>query len=63
MSNLVEVVERQAEIISLQSATINELFQLLAQHMSADELDRLPCMERLNGAAALTDGISPGGRC
>lgn len=53
MSNLVEIVDRQNAIIQLQSQTINELFQLLMQHISADEADNLPCMERISQAAAL----------
>lgn len=60
MSNPLEVVEVQAKIISMQSETIKELFQLLAQHMAVEELDRLPCVERLNRAAALHSGIQPG---
>ena len=62
MNNPVEVVERQAQIIAMQSETINELFQLLSQYMALEELDRLPCVERLNRAAALRNEISPGGR-
>ncbi len=53
MSNLIEIVDRQSAIIQLQSQTINELFQLLMQHISADEADNLPCMKRINQAAAL----------
>lgn len=57
MSNLVEIVDRQNAIIQLQSQTINELFQLLMQHISADEADNLPCMERISQAAALRSEI------
>lgn len=53
MNNLVEIVDRQNSIIQLQSETINELFQLLAQHLTMEELDKLPCKERINQAAAL----------
>lgn len=62
MSNLVEVVERQARIISMQSETINDLFRLLSQYMTLDEMDRLPCVERLNKAASLQIENPPGGR-
>lgn len=41
MSNLVEIVDRQNSIIQLQSETINELFQLLAQHITVEELEGL----------------------
>lgn len=53
MSNLVEIVDRQNAIIQLQSQTINEPFQLLMQHISVDEANNLPCMERINQAVAL----------
>lgn len=59
MSNPVEVVERQAQVIAMQSETINELFQLLMQYMALEELDTLPCMERLNKAAALRNENTP----
>ena len=60
MSNPLEVVEIQSQIISMQSETIKELFHLLAQHVAVEELDQLPCVERLNRAAALRNGIQPG---
>lgn len=53
MSNTVEIIERQNEIIQLQSQTITELFQLLMQHISVDEADKLPCVKRINRAASL----------
>lgn len=56
MSNLVEIVDRQNSIIQLQSEVINELFQLLAQHITLEELDKLPCIERINQAAMLRAG-------
>lgn len=62
MTNPVEIVEALTQIISIQSDAINELFQLLMLHVAADELDRLPCVERINRAAALLDQIAPGGR-
>lgn len=53
MNNLVEIVDRQNSIIHLQSETINELFQLLAQHLTLEELEKLPCIARINQAATL----------
>lgn len=53
MNNPVEIIDRQNAIIQLQSQTINELFQLLMQHISVDEADNLPCVERINQAAML----------
>lgn len=53
MLNLVEIVEKQNAIIRIQSDVIDELFLLLMQHVSADEVDRLPCVERINEAARI----------
>jgi len=53
MCDLVKIVETQSQIIRLQSEAINDLFKLLAQHVSADELDRHPSVENINLAAAL----------
>lgn len=48
-----ELFENQSEIIRLQSEVIDELYRLLAQHMEADELDRIPAVDKINQAAAL----------
>lgn len=53
MLNPVEIVEKQNAIIRIQSDVIDELFLLLMQHVSADEVDRLPCVERINEAARI----------
>lgn len=52
-SNLVEVVEKQNAIISIQAGVINELFQLLSQHVAAEELDALPVIARIKTAAEI----------
>lgn len=52
-ADLVRVVESLTQVISIQAGVIDELFKTLMQHMEADEIDRLPCVERLNRAAAL----------
>lgn len=52
-SNLVEVVEKQNAIISIQAGVINELFQLLSQHVATEELDALPVIARINTAAEI----------
>lgn len=51
--NAVEIIDSQNAIISIQAGVINELFQLLAQHMDPDELDDLPCIARINQAAQI----------
>lgn len=52
-SNLVEVVEKQSSIISIQAGVIRDLFNLLSQYMSAEELDALPEVDRINTAAQI----------
>lgn len=52
-----EVVEKQDAIIRIQSSVIYDLFQLLMQHISADEANRLPCVEKINEAARIRQEI------
>ncbi len=51
--NLLETVERQNSIIRIQSDVIDELFRLLLQHISAEEADSLPVIQKINTAASL----------
>lgn len=60
MSDLTETAEKQNIIIRMQSSIINELFQLLMQHISADEADALPVVHRINEAADLRKWIERG---
>lgn len=53
MDNLVEIVENQSKVISIQSGVISDLFTLLAQYMSVDELNSLPQVDSINEAAIL----------
>ena len=53
MDNLVEIVENQSKVISIQSGVISDLFTLLAQYMSADELNSLLQVDSINEAAIL----------
>lgn len=52
-SNLVEVVEKQSSVISIQAGVIRDLFNLLSQYMTAEELDALPEVDRINTAAQI----------
>ena len=45
--------EVQSEIINIQKDVIDELFRLLAMHLSAVELDSLEVIDKINEAAAL----------
>ena len=60
MSDLMETVEKQNVIIQMQSGIVNELFQLLMQHISADEADALPVVQRINEAADLRKWMERG---
>ena len=51
--DLVEVVDRQNEIIQIQSGVIDEFFRLLSQHLTAAELDALPVIAEINHAAQI----------
>lgn len=53
MSNPLEIVECQNEIIRIQSGVIDELFLLLLQHVSVEETDMLPAIHKINEAARL----------
>lgn len=57
MDNLARIVDTQDEIIRIQSGVIDELFLLLLQHISADEVDKLPVIQRINKAAVLREEI------
>ena len=56
--DLVEVVERRNEIITIQSGVIDELFRLLSQHITAAELDALPVIAEINHAAQIRAEIT-----
>ena len=55
-----ETVEKLNVIINIQSGVIDELFSLLMQHISADEADALPVVERINEAAGFRQWIERG---
>lgn len=51
--DLLETVERQNAIIRIQSNVIDDLFRLLLQHITAEEADSLPVIQKINTAASL----------
>lgn len=59
--NDVNIVETLNAIIRLQSTVIDELFVLLAQHITVDELDKLPVIDKINEAAKLMVDVDLGG--
>lgn len=52
-SDLIEKVETLTTITHIQADIINELFVLLSQHISAEELDNLPVVGKINEIAKL----------
>lgn len=59
--NDVNIVETLNAIIRLQSTVIDELFVLLAQYITVDELDKLPVINKINEAAKLMVDVDLGG--
>lgn len=53
ISQFLRIMEKQEEIISIQSSAIDELCKLLAQHVTVEEFGDLETMRKLNRAAAL----------
>lgn len=54
---MLEMIEKQSEIIRLQADVISELSSLLSQHISADELKNLPCVASIEEATRLRQTI------
>ncbi len=59
--NDINIVETLNAIIRLQSTIIDELFVLLAQHITVDELNKLPVIDKINEAAKLRVDVDLGG--
>ena len=59
--NDINIVETLNAIIRLQSTIIDELFVLLAQHITVDELDKLPVIDKINEVAKLRVDVDLGG--
>ena len=58
MNSLLETAEAQDAIIRLQSEIIYELYSILLQHISAEEADNMPVVNKINRATILQEGIS-----
>lgn len=50
---LMRINVMQSEIIDLQKDVIDELFGLLYQYLTAEEVDSLPCVEKINEVARI----------
>ena len=48
-----KIYDNQSEIIRLQSEIIDELFYVVCQHVTAEELVALPAIEKIDRAAKI----------
>ena len=53
MSDIARIQAILTEITKLQAEVIDDLFLLLMQHITAEEADRLPVIDKINRAANL----------
>ena len=51
--DLAELIDTQNTIIKMQSEVINEALRLLLQYMTAEEVDNLPLVDKINRIAKL----------
>lgn len=57
-TNFVEIVEKQNQIIKEQAEIIDELFVLLSQHTTMEEIDNFSFVEKIKEAAIATKSIA-----
>ncbi len=57
MSSFTEIIEKQSLVISIQAGVISDLFSLLSQYMTVEELSSLPQVASINDAEKLQAGI------
>lgn len=57
MTDELSILDVQNAIIKMQSDVIYDLFQVLAQYITSEELDELPCVQKINEAAGLRSQI------
>lgn len=53
MSDVARIQAILTEITKLQAEVIDDLFLLLMQHITAEEADRLPVIDKINRAATI----------
>lgn len=52
-----EIIEKQNEIIRIQSDAIDELFGALIQHIEVAKADKLPVLEKMSTAAKMRKAL------
>ncbi len=54
IEKLIRAFDEQQEIIKRQNGIIDSLFELLAEHISSEELAALPVMKEIENVAKMT---------
>ncbi len=57
MFDPIEVIDKQNEVIRIQSSVINGLLNNLMQHITTEEADGLPEVDQINLAAQIRNEI------
>lgn len=57
MLSSIEIIDTQNTIIKMQSEIIYDLFGLLKQYVSAEELDNIPTIKKINDVARVNEEI------
>lgn len=57
MLSSIEIIDTQNTIIKMQSEIIYDLFGLLKQYISVEELDNIPAIKKINDVARMNREI------
>ena len=57
MLSSIEIIDTQNTIIKMQSEIIYDLFGLLKQYVSVEELDNIPTVKKINDVARMNEEI------
>lgn len=57
MLSSIEIINTQNTIIKMQSEIIYDLFGLLKQYVSVEELDNIPTIKKINDVARMNEEI------
>lgn len=57
MLSSIEIIDTQNTIIKKQSEIIYDLFGLLKQYVSVEELDNIPAIKKINDVARMNEEI------
>lgn len=57
MLSSIEIIGTQNTIIKMQSEIIYDLFGLLKQYVSVEELDNIPAIKKINDVARMNEEI------